>query len=126
MDATISETLPPVGALKRLLHRLLAIGENRFQLLVVEVEEGRDHVLNMVFHSLVAAVLGLLCGIALSAALVFALPISPVLTLLGLGAVYGISAFWLCRRLNEMRLRYHSLAATLEQLRKDRASLEGN
>ena len=49
---------------------------------------------------------------------------SPVLTLLSLTVLYGAAGVYLYRQLT-VRLRdAHTLAATLEQLRKDRACLE--
>jgi uncharacterized membrane protein YqjE len=116
----------PLAAAKRFVQRLLDIGENRFQLLMVEVEEERNRLLCMVFLAMAAAALGMLMGIAWSAALViFFWPAGPVCTLLILGAVYGVAALVLFRWLTALR-HEQVLGATLDQFRKDRACLKRN
>jgi uncharacterized membrane protein YqjE len=127
MDASSSSAFPLAGAAKRLLHRVLAVGENRFQLLVVELQEERDRLLDVVLLAVATAAAGMLCAIAWSAALVILLwhfGFGPLIILLVLGAVYGISAVVLCRRLEALRRQQQTLAASLDQLQKDRACLE--
>jgi uncharacterized membrane protein YqjE len=127
MDGSSGSTMPLAGAARRFFHRLLAIGENRFQLLVVEVQEERNRLVDMVFLAVATAALGLLGGIAWSAAVViYFWPTSPVTALLILGASYGVSAVVLCRRLIVLRRRQQTLAATLDQLRKDQSCLNKN
>src|SRR5580658_9935642 len=50
---------------KRLARRLLTIGENRLELLMVEVQEEGEHLLHAFLLALVAAVFGLLAGMTL-------------------------------------------------------------
>jgi uncharacterized membrane protein YqjE len=110
---------------KRLARRLLTIGENRLELLMVEVQEEGEHLLHAFLLALVAAVFGLLAGMTLTAAIVVLLwAWSPVGTLLILTVIYGAAGILLCRRLNGLLRDWQTLSATLDQLRKDRACLE--
>jgi uncharacterized membrane protein YqjE len=52
---------------KRFARRLLTIGENRLELLTVEVQEGREHLLRAFLLALGVAVFGLLAVITLTA-----------------------------------------------------------
>ena len=52
---------------------LLTIGENRLELLAVEMQGELQHLLRLILLLLGVAVFGLLAGITLSAALVFVL-----------------------------------------------------
>jgi uncharacterized membrane protein YqjE len=119
--------MPLTDAAKRFARRLLAIGENRFQLLVVEVQEERDRLLGMVFLGIATGAFGMLVGILWSAALViFFWDYGPVRVLLILGAVYAVAAFVLCKWLFALRDHQQTFAATREQFRKDRECLKRN
>jgi len=121
MDIPSVSEMPLAGPAKRLLHRLLAIGENRLQLVVTEVQEERDYILDVICLAVGVAALGLLAGMAFAAALVVLLWQSgPVLTLGLLGVLFGIGGLVLLGRLNVLRHRQDTLAATLDQLQKDR------
>ena len=110
---------------KRLARRLLAIGENRFELLMVEVQEERERLLHAIVLALGAAALGLLAGMALTGAIVVLLwEISRVAALLVLTGLYGAAAVCLYRRLTRLLRDWQNLPATFDQLRKDRACLE--
>ena len=110
---------------KRLARRLLAIGENRFELLMVEVQEERERLLHAIVLALGVAALGLLAGMALTGAIVVLLwEISRVAALLVLAGLYGAAAVCLYRRLTRLLRDWQNLPATLDQLRKDRACLE--
>jgi uncharacterized membrane protein YqjE len=112
---------------KRFARRLLTIGENRFELLMVEVQEERERLLRAILLALGVAVLGLLAGIALTATLVVWLwEYSPVAVLLTLTGLYGATEVCLYRRLMRLLRDWQNLPATLDQLRKDRACLEKN
>lgn len=110
---------------KTFARRLLTIGENRLELLAVEVQEERVRLLHAILLALGVATFGLLAGIALSAAIVVLLwdswPVAALLTLTGL---YTASAAWLYRQLTGRLRDWKTLSATLDQLRKDRACLE--
>jgi uncharacterized membrane protein YqjE len=121
MDRSSGSTMPLLGAARQLIHRVLSIGENRFQLFVVELEEERVRLQDMVLLTVAVAALGMLGAIAFSAALVIIFWHSALIVLLALGAFYGLLAFALARRLTKMRCHQTTLAATLDQLKKDRA-----
>ncbi len=125
MDPATDSFAPFGGAAKRFARRLLTIGENRFELLMVEVQEERERLLRVILLALGAAVFGLLAGLTLTTALLVLLwPYSPLVTLLTLTGLYGAVAVWLHRRLTGILHRWENLPATLDQLKKDRACLE--
>ncbi len=110
---------------KRFARRLLTIGENRLELLMVEVQEGREHLLYAILLALGVAAFGLLAGITLTAAIVVLLwGYSPMAVLLTLTGLYGAAAVFLYRRLTVLLRDWKNLPATLDQLGKDRACLE--
>ena len=110
---------------KQFARRLLTIGENRLELLTVEVQEERERLLHTILLALGVATFGLLMGITATALIVVLLwAYSPVAVLLALTALYAAAGICLYRQLI-VRLRdSQTLSATLEQLRKDRACLE--
>ncbi len=110
---------------KDLARRLLTIGENRLELLTVEVQEGRERLLQAFLLALGVAAFGLLAGMTLTAAIVVLFWAgSPVAVLLTLTGLYGAAGVWLCRRLTGLLRDWESFSASLDQLRKDRACLE--
>jgi uncharacterized membrane protein YqjE len=110
---------------KRFARRLLTIGENRLELLTVEVQEGRERLLHAFSLALGVAVFGLLAAITLTAAIVVSLwSWSPVAVLLILTGLYGAAGTYLCRRLAGLLRDWQTLPASLDQFRKDRACLE--
>lgn len=112
---------------KRFAHRLLAIGENRIELLVVELQEERQHLLRTLFIGLSAAALGLLAVMALTVAVVVLLwATAPAITLLTLAILYAAAAGLFYRRLLLLQKSWITFPGTLDQLRKDRKSLEGS
>lgn len=103
----------------------MTIGENRFQLLMVEVQEERERLLHAILLALTVAAFALLAGIAFTgAAVVLAWDFSPVTVMLALTGLYGSAAYWLYRRLTALLRDWQTLSATLEELRKDCACLE--
>ena len=119
-------SLEEIGATsKRIARRLVTIGENRLELLAMEVQEERERLLHALLLALSVAALSLLAGITLTAAIVVWLwSWSPVAVLLILTCLYGGTGFFLCRRLNASLRDWETLAATLEQFNKDRICLE--
>jgi uncharacterized membrane protein YqjE len=110
---------------KRFARRLLIIGENRLELLMVEVQEERERVRHAFLLALGVAVFGLLAGLTLTAAIVVGLwAYSPVAVLLALTGLYTAAGIFLYRRLAGLLCDWQSLSASLDQLRKDRACLE--
>jgi len=113
------------AALKILARRLLTIGENRLQLLTVEVQEERDRLLRAILLALGAAALGLLAAMTLTALIVVLLwDCSHWAALLTLTVLYGAAGLCLYRRLTALLRGWQTLPASLDQLRKDRACLE--
>jgi uncharacterized membrane protein YqjE len=112
---------------KRLARRLLTMGENRLELLLVEVQEERERLLRVILLALGVAAFGLLAGITLTAAIVVLLwPCSHAAALLTLTGVYAVAAICFYWRLVRILRRWENLPATLDQLKKDRACLEKN
>lgn len=110
---------------KEFTRRLLTIGENRLELLMVEVQEGRERLQHAILLALGVAAAGLLAGIALTAALVVLFwHHSPAAVLLALAGLYGVAAVWLYQRLSRLLLGWQHFPASLEQLRRDRTCLE--
>ena len=110
---------------KQFARRLLTIGENRLELLMVEVQEERERLLHAILLALGVAVFVFLAGIALTVALVVLLwHLSPVSVLLVLTGLYAVSAVYLYRRFMLLQRDWKTLPATLDQFRKDRLCLE--
>jgi uncharacterized membrane protein YqjE len=110
---------------KHFARRLATIGENRLELLTVEVQEERERHLRAFLLALGMAAFGLLAGLTLTAAIVvLSWAWSPVAVLLILTALYVAAGICLWRRLAGLLRNWQTLSATLDQLRKDRECLE--
>jgi uncharacterized membrane protein YqjE len=110
---------------KHFARRLLTIGENRLELLTVEVQEERERLLHAFLLALGVATFGLLAGFTLTAAIVVWLwTWSPLAVLLILTVLYAAAGIFLWQRLNGLMRDWQTLSASLGQLRKDRACLE--
>jgi uncharacterized membrane protein YqjE len=110
---------------KHLARRLLTIGENRLELLTMEMQEERERLLHAFLLALGVAVFGLLTGLTLTAGVVVLLwAWSPVAVLLILTVLYGAAGICLYRRLTGLLRNWQTLSASLDQLRKDRSCLE--
>jgi uncharacterized membrane protein YqjE len=110
---------------KMFARRLLTIGENRLELLTVEFQEERERLLQAILLALGVAAFGLLACLTLTAAIVVWLwAWSPVVVLLILTGLYALAGIFLYLRLIGLLRNWQTLAASLEQLRKDRACLE--
>ncbi|TAL05175.1 MAG: phage holin family protein [Verrucomicrobia bacterium] len=123
---TANDNFGQLGASsKHLARRLLTIGENRLELLMVEVQEERERLLHAILLALGVAVFGFLAGVALTVALVVLLwQLSPVAVLLVLTSLYVAIAVYLYRRFIALQRDWKTLPATLDQFKKDRACLE--
>jgi uncharacterized membrane protein YqjE len=127
MEQAIVNLADLAAASKRFAGRLITTGENRLELLMVELQEERERLLHAIVLALCAAVLGLLGVMTLSAAIVIVLwPFAPVLVLAVLTALFVSVAIYLYRRLMILLREWKSFPATLDQLGKDRACLERN
>lgn len=125
MDEATTSFQHLAASSKQFARRLLTIGENRLELLAVEVQEERGRLLHAILLALGLATFGLLTSITATALIVVWLwAWSPGLTLLILTALYGTASVCLYRQLIVRLHDAQTFAATLEQLRKDRACLE--
>jgi uncharacterized membrane protein YqjE len=123
---TATDSLDPLAvSSKRFTRRLLTLGENRLELLMVEVQEERERLLRAILLALGAAAFGLLAGIALTGTIVVLFwTFSPVAVFLILTGLYGAGALFFYRRLSLLQGDWKAFPATLDQLGKDRACLE--
>ena len=110
---------------KRLVRRILTIFENRFELLVVEVQEERCRLMRAVSLVLGVAAFGLLTGVAFTGVVLVVFwnssPITALLSLTGLYAAMAVILYW---RFTLLLRDWQNLPATLDQFKKDRACLE--
>lgn len=115
------------AASKQLARRLLTIGENRLELLMVEVQEERERLLRAIVLALGAAALGLLAGIAFTGLIVVLFwSRSPAFVFLALMAVYAAASVLLYQKLSLLLRDWKNFPATVDQLRKDRECLDKN
>ncbi len=113
------------ASLGGILKTVVAIGENRLELLLVEVEEERWRIFNaMLLAGLVLVLAGMTLMVATIAIVVACLNAGRIDCVVGLAVFYlivTIISFWLLRR----RLKEKApFAATLGELRKDKACWE--
>ena len=110
---------------KQFVRRLATIGENRLELLAVELQEERERILHAFLLALGVAAFGLLAGVTLTAGIAVLLwAWSPVAVLFILTAIYAAAALCLYRRLAGLLRDWQTLGASLDQLRKDRECME--
>jgi uncharacterized membrane protein YqjE len=109
---------------KHFARRLATIGENRLELLALEVQEERERHLHAILLAVGGAAFGLLASLTLTAAIVVWLWAWPVTALLTLTGFYAAAGVYLYYRLTRLLRNWQTLSATLDQLRKDRACLE--
>ncbi len=122
--------LPPdpdanlVDSTKRVIWRLLAVGHNRAELLMVEIQEERERVRVIIFMAAAMAILGLLAGITITGLIVAAAG-KYYLTALGiLSVLYTCGAVFLFLGIAKVRKDWEPLSATRDQLQKDRECFE--
>lgn len=124
MEETTVSLKHLAAASRQVARRLLTLGENRLELLAVEVQEERERLLHALLLALAVAVFGLLAGLTLTVTIVLCWPGSPVTALLTLTVLYAVTAIILCRRMLGLLRDWQTFAASLDQLRKDRLCLE--
>lgn len=125
----MAASIPGLGELgagaRRSARRLLAIGENRLELLGVELQEERERLVEAVLLGFCAVACGMLaCATFTGTVLLLFWAYSPMGVLLGLTGVYAVAGWALLRRLAERLRDWHPFAETRGQLRKDRSGLE--
>ncbi len=124
METTTASLQHLAATSKQVARRLLTLGENRLELLAVEVQEERERLLHAFLLALAVAVFGLLAGLTLTAVIVITWTGSPVCILLILTLLYAAAALFLCRRVLGLLRNWQSFSASVDQLRKDRECLE--
>jgi len=124
-DSTVSLKQLP-AAWKHFARRLLAIGENRLELLAVEVQEERERLLHALLLAIGVVAFGLLAAITLTAAIVLELSprCSAVVILVVFTVLYAAGGALLYWRFTGLLRDWQTLPASHDQLRKDRACLE--
>jgi len=122
MDSlSTSQEAPPLAeASKRLLRRLLTIGENRVRLLLLEAQEERDRMLRALGLVMMATVFGLLTGMAVTLVVAAAFwNHHPVIALAIVAAVYLAIAVLSYAGFVRLIRNWRILSATIDQLKKD-------
>ena len=105
--------------------RLLTIGQNRLELLTVELQEERGHFLRSYLLALGVAAFGLLTGLTLTAAITVLLwERSHVAALFALSGIYAAAGIYLYRQLIGALRNWQTFPASLDQIRKDRVGME--
>ena len=118
----------PVGLLargQRILRILFDLAQNRLELFLVELQEQRVQLFEALLLAAVCGVCGLLALVLLTFTLVVVFWENHrvlVLVLLTLGYAVGAGISFWCLR-NRLQ-RWPAFAATLDQLKKDRACIE--
>lgn len=122
------DTLPETnanlaGTVKRVLWRLMAVGQNRAELLMVELQEERARAQVIIFLGAGVAAFGLLATLTLTALIVCAFANHLLLVLGLLTAFYGIGAVCFYVKLLRMLSRWETFTGTREQFERDHECL---
>jgi uncharacterized membrane protein YqjE len=110
---------------KQLVGRLLPIGTNRLELLMLEMQEARRRFLLLLFMACGIMFCLLLASITITALIVALFwNTAPLTVLISLSGLYLVTGFLLWRRLLTSVKKLQTLNATRDQLRKDRAAFD--
>lgn len=112
------------GAVKKILWRLMAIGHNRAELLMVEVHEERARAQLLIFCGIGMAVLAAMAILTVTALIACAFADHLLLTLGILAAFYCIGAVLFYVKLSHMLSHWETFTGTREQFERDRECLE--
>lgn len=111
-------------AFRSVAERLMTIGENRLELLTVEVQEERERLLHAFLYALAVVGCAMLAGMTVTAAVVIAFwAWSPLAVLLILSVLYGAAGAVFLHRLTGVLQDWQAFPGSLDQLRKDRECL---
>jgi uncharacterized membrane protein YqjE len=113
-----------LGSVARIVETVLATVQNRLELFAVELKEEKGHLIQLLILAVVVVILGLMALILLTFAIIAWFwesgRMAAVLTLLLIYLTGAIAA----GRVLQLRLkRWQAFAATLNELKKDRACL---
>jgi uncharacterized membrane protein YqjE len=112
------------SATKQLARRLLPIGANRIELIMLELQEARMRFLQLLLLVCGIILCGLLASMTLTALVVTLFwEVAPIAVLIALTVTYLASGFFLWRRLSAAAQNVDAFNATRSQFRKDRAAL---
>src|ERR1700722_3850845 len=113
-DSSLADTA------KRIVWRLLAMGHNRAELLMVEIQEERERARVLFLLASGMTVLALLAGMTITALIALAAGKYLIIALIALAVVYSGGALFLYFKLGHMRQNWETLSGTRDQLEKDR------
>src|SRR5580704_16980504 len=111
-------------ATKRVLWRLMAIGHNHSELLMVEIQEERERARLMLFLAAAAGLFGLLGAITLTAVIAIAAGNHYFIALIILAVLYFAGAMIFYFKLEQLRRHWETMSGSRDQLQKDRECLE--
>ena len=123
METTPETNSNLAEAAKRVGQRLLALWDNRVELLTVELQEAQERARLAVFLGAGAGVLALLAGMAATAAIAVAAGRFLLVALVILAVLYAAGAVILVFKLARLWRDWEMLSGTQDQLRKDRECL---
>ncbi|HTV41900.1 MAG TPA: phage holin family protein [Candidatus Sulfotelmatobacter sp.] len=112
------------GAIKRLLWQIVAIGHNRAELVMVEMQQERARAQEIVFLAAGISVFGVLAALTLTAVIACACKSHLLLALCALTVFYCLGALFFYVRLMRMLRDWDAFTASREQIEKDRECLE--
>jgi uncharacterized membrane protein YqjE len=112
------------GAVKRILWRLMAIGQNRAELLMVEVHEERARAQMVIFLGIGMAIFAALAILTITAVIACTFADHLLLALGILAAFYCIGAVLFYVKLSQMLRHWETFTGTREQFERDRECLE--
>ena len=125
MDTSPEPSPGLFSAVRRLLNTALAGVENRIELFLVELREERFRVCDVLLLGCAGAVLGFMALLTVTVTLVVIFWDSArVIVLVALSAGYSLATIGILWRLKVRLRNWSSFAATLEEIKKDRACLE--
>ena len=125
METTTANLGSLATASRHFVRTLFTTGQNRLELLVVEMQEARARLLQAILLTLGVAAFGFFALLALNIVVVILLwSYSPVIVLLAMAGFYTVCAAGLYCKLTRLLRDWQMLSATLDQLKKDRAGLE--
>jgi uncharacterized membrane protein YqjE len=105
---------------RRLAKRFVDVGENRLQLLLLEVEEERERIIHALLLALGIMAFALLAGVAFTVVVLLVFwDRAPVLAMSVLALSYATIAMLLGLRLAQLRRDWQAFSASLAQIRKD-------
>ena len=110
---------------KALARLLLTVGENRIELLAMDMQEDRDRLLHVILLALGMAMFGLLAGITITASIIVLMRAFSTLTvLLTLSSLYVSIVFFFYWRLTRLVRNWQVLSASMGQFHQDRSLKE--